>query len=314
MSFLIRPRDGGLLFIRGGAIGDFVLTLPALRLARRSFPGQLIEVLGTPGVVELAGYFGVADGVGRLEDPALARFFVPGGRQDDRWCAYFRSFSVVVSYLFDPDDIFHDNLRRAGVATLVRGPHRPADGGGSAAEQLAGPLAGLAVFPDADDLDTPMIGRAALPPEALIAVHPGSGSPRKNWGLENWVRVAADAQHRTGATILVVAGEAEAAVVPELRRMLEAAGVRNHEAIGLSLTDLADRLAGCRQFFGHDSGPGHLAAACGVPCLLVFGPTDPAVWAPAGRHVRVVRAAGGSLAAVSPDEVIAIGADQRNAE
>jgi len=45
----------------------------------------------------------------------------------------------------------------------------------------------------------------------------------------------------------------------------------------------------CRLFLGHDSGISHLAAACGVPCVLLFGPTDPATWAPPGPHVHVVR-------------------------
>jgi len=295
---LDRP-PGGLLVIRGGAIGDFVLTLPALRLLRRSFPDQTIEVLGTPGVVDLAPHFGLADGVRRLEDPALARFFVPGTGLDPAWCRYFASFSVVISHLFDPDDFFHDNLLRAGVRTLLRGPHRPVEGGPHASEQLAGPLAGLAVFPGPEEA-APLRARDPATVKNRIALHPGSGSPRKNWGLENWAHLAASLQQQTGAGILVIAGEAEAAVLDEFNALLATADVDSAVADSLPLPALADRLARCRLFLGHDSGPAHLAAACGVPCVLVFGPTDPGVWAPAGPHVRVVRAPGGSLTAITP--------------
>lgn len=296
------PVSGGLLFIRGGAIGDFILTLPALRLARRSFPGQRIEVLGSPGTVDLAVHFGLADAVRRLEDPALARFFVPGAALDPAWCAYFASFSVVVSHLFDPDGIFHDNLRRAGVATLLRGPHRPAESGPPAAEQLAAPLAGLALFLHPGEAGEPFAVRPAAD-APFIALHPGSGSPRKNWGLDNWARLAASLHRATGAGVLVVAGEAEVPVLADFRALLDASGVAATLADNLPLPELAARFAACRLFLGHDSGPAHLAAACGVPCVLVFGPTDPKVWAPAGAQVRVVRAEGHSLAAVTPDQV-----------
>ena len=302
MSTAPSPGSGGLLFIRGGAIGDFILTLPALRLARRSFPGQRIEVLGSPGAVDLAVHFGLADLVRRLEDPALARFFVPGAALDPAWCAYFASFSVVVSHLYDPDGIFHDSLRRAGVTTLLCGPHRPVEGGPAAAEQLAAPLAGLALFLEPGEAGEPFAARPAAD-APFIALHPGSGSPRKNWGLDNWARLAERLQRQTGAGVLVVAGEAEAAVLAAFCGLLKASGVDYTLADSLPLPELAARFAGCRLFLGHDTGPAHLAAACGVPCVLVFGPTDPSVWAPAGRQVRVVRAENHSLAAVTPDQV-----------
>lgn len=58
---------------------------------------------------------------------------------------------------------------------------------------------------------------------------------------------------------------------------------------------LACWLARARLYIGNDSGITHLAAAVGTPVLALFGPTDPAVWAPRGPHVRVVRWAGGAL-------------------
>jgi len=52
---------------------------------------------------------------------------------------------------------------------------------------------------------------------------------------------------------------------------------------------LAGVLQRCSAFIGNDAGVTHLAAALGVPTLAIFGPTEPARWAPLGRHVRVVR-------------------------
>jgi ADP-heptose:LPS heptosyltransferase len=42
-------------------------------------------------------------------------------------------------------------------------------------------------------------------------------------------------------------------------------------------------------YVGNDSGVSHLAAAAGAPTLALFGPTDPAVWAPVGPAVETVR-------------------------
>ena len=55
------------------------------------------------------------------------------------------------------------------------------------------------------------------------------------------------------------------------------------------LYELACWLASARLYIGNDSGITHLAAAVGTPVLALFGPTDPAIWAPRGPHVRVLR-------------------------
>ena len=46
----------------------------------------------------------------------------------------------------------------------------------------------------------------------------------------------------------------------------------------------------CTVFVGNDSGPGHIAAALGVPVISVFsGTNDPAEWGPRGPSVVIVR-------------------------
>jgi heptosyltransferase-3 len=64
----------------------------------------------------------------------------------------------------------------------------------------------------------------------------------------------------------------------------------------LALPHLAAVLEKCAVFLGHDSGISHLAAACGVPCLLFFGPTDPETWAPANPQVQIFAEPMGDLA------------------
>jgi ADP-heptose:LPS heptosyltransferase len=74
-------------------------------------------------------------------------------------------------------------------------------------------------------------------------------------------------------------------------------------ARNLPLPTLAALLARCSAYFGHDTGISHIAAAAGTPSTLLFGPTDPSVWAPVGEHVRIVRAPAGNLGNLAPDAI-----------
>lgn len=71
----------------------------------------------------------------------------------------------------------------------------------------------------------------------------------------------------------------------------------------LPLPLLGAVLRRCAFFIGHDSGISHLAAAAGTKCLLLFGPTDPAIWAPANPDVNVLLAPAGILQNLSVETV-----------
>ncbi len=289
---------GRILFIRGGAIGDFILTLPAVQLLRDSLPGNQIEILGYRPILELAQEFGFADATRWMEHRTLAPFFAPGATLDPELSSWFAGFNVVISHLYDPDDIFHTNLRLCGVKTLLTGPHRITEPGPHAARQLAAPLEHLALFLENPAPVFPFTEPAGT--SGLTALHPGSGSPRKNWGIDNWLAVCT----ALGGPFLLVSGEAEEKTIAPLKDALRQARIPFESLEHQPLPAVARRLRTCRAFLGHDSGISHLAAACGLPCLLLFGPTDPAVWAPQNPAVRTLRAPQGRLDLITPDEVI----------
>ncbi|HEX2853784.1 MAG TPA: glycosyltransferase family 9 protein [Opitutaceae bacterium] len=128
-----------------------------------------------------------------------------------------------------------------------------------------------------------------------VAIHPGSGSPAKNWPVERWAALCEWLKTGPRAELLIVTGEADSRSGDLLARF-------GKRADGLPLRELAARLAACRLFLGHDSGVSHLAAACSVPSVLLFGPTDPTMWAPPARHVRVIKR-GPALDSISLAEV-----------
>ena len=112
----MKPR---ILVIRGGAIGDFILTLPAVRLLRENFPDAHLEILGYRHIVALAEGRFYADATRSIEYGPMAGFFIPRSVLAPDLVEYFASFQQVVSYLFDPDGFFEANLRRAGVKNLL---------------------------------------------------------------------------------------------------------------------------------------------------------------------------------------------------
>ncbi len=99
----------------------------------------------------------------------------------------------------------------------------------------------------------------------------------------------------------MVGGEAD----EERLRLLETAWMEKpvRFAKNLPLPHLAALLEDS-VFVGHDSGISHIAAAVGARCVLLFGPTDSAVWAPANENVTVLQAPGGDLRLLAVDRVI----------
>ncbi len=290
-----------ILVIRGGALGDFILTLPALRLLREAFPGAHLEILGYSHIAGLAQLAAYADAVRSIESGLLAGFFARDGELGPELVEYFAGFQQVVSYLFDPDEIFASNLRRAGVRNLITGSPK-ITGEEHAARQLARPLEKLALhLEDAAGWILPNEKRRVEP--NLIAIHPGSGSETKNWPLPRFVQLAhrllkEDEERR----LLLIGGEADCDRLRVLRGALP--DDRIEIAENLPLIALAGELGRCALFLGHDSGISHLAAALGLPSVLLYGPTDPAIWAPQNPRVRVLRAPCLTMSGIELDSVI----------
>jgi heptosyltransferase III len=283
-----------ILVVRGGAIGDFIMTLPAVGALRERWPDGHIEILGYPHIIELARGRYYADATRSIDARPMAGFFIPNAVLAPDLMEYFGSFNLVISYLFDPDGIFANNVRRCGVKQVVEASPRPKDA--RAAAHYCRPLEALAIYvdtprprvhPSESDREAAskflkMAGR-----EPIVAVHPGSGSEKKNWPVENFAAVARWISDELAAQLLIVQGEADERVVTKLTELLEPRRVTI--ARGLKLVELAAVLERCALFVGNDSGITHLAAAVGTPVVAAFGSVSPALWEPCGERVRIVR-------------------------
>ena len=283
--------------IRGAAIGDFILTLPAIKVLRDAHPAAHIEVLGYKHIALLAKNKFYADRIRSLESGTLSRFFAKDADLPDDLANYFADFDLIVSYLYDPNLIFEMNLQRSGSKRVISGPAK-IDNSAHAARQLARPIEELGltvsdfapkVFPSkADRLRADEFLAGLTPP--IVALHPGSGSEKKNWPIQNWIELGNYVQENLAGSLVIVSGEAEQSQAERLR--ITFASSRRRLANLMSLPNLAAVLERTI-FVGHDSGISHLAAATGAKSILLFGPTNPAVWAPLNENARVIRAPNG---------------------
>jgi heptosyltransferase-3 len=298
-----------ILVIRGGAIGDFILTLPALKALRDARPQAQIEILGYKHIAVLAEKRFYAQAVRSIEYGRLARFFARDSELPAELADYFASFDLIISYLYDPDQIFETNLLRSGVEDLICGPARIVENAGHAAWQLARPIEALGIkvvdfaeriFPSVKDREFAREFLSSMS-QPIMAIHPGSGSQAKNWPIENWISLfSPDDGFADLERVIVVSGEADEAQTGQLQRQWKNRGVRFARNLPLPhLSAVLERAT----FIGHDSGISHLAAAAGANCILLFGPTDPNVWAPKNDNVQILRAPNATLGDLSVEEV-----------
>ncbi len=288
------PAMRRILVLRGGALGDLIVTLPALALLRARWPGAEIILVGNAVAGSLARDRGLASALLSQHEARWAALHEPAPLPAELR-AWLGDFDLVFNCWPDPDGALRGHFPVRPDQVFLHAEALPRPGTGPAAAHYCAALAPLGlrsgelVFP----LVTPVPRVAGSGP---VLIHPGSGSPRKNWSLANWLRVAA----ALPGTATFVLGEAE-------EERWDAAGpaTRGFATLrGKPLRELAAALAACRLFLGHDSGVSHLAAGCGADCVLLFGPTDAATWAPPSPRVKVLQA-GADLTALSVERVIA---------
>ena len=320
-----------ILVIRGGAIGDFVLTLPALKALRDEHPRAHIEILAYRHIAALAENRFYAQASRSIEYGPLSSFFAKNAELSPELAGYFASFDVIISYLYDPDGVFESNLRRCHARKIVCGPAR-IDDSQHATRQLAQPVQQLGIqvkdfspqlYPSNEDRDqaSKFLASRVRP---IVALHPGSGSEKKNWPLESWIELGnhllgVSGSSRSGGfpaavklggrfgkrpslsgSLVIVSGEADEDQTAKLESIWKDSPV--WFARNLPLPQLAAILEPAI-FVGHDSGISHLAAAAGASCILLFGPTDPSIWAPLNEDVQVLRGPGGDLEKLGVDVV-----------
>ena len=285
------------LVIRPGAIGDLLLTLPLLSNLRAHFRAAHIQLLTSPPAISLLTGRCEANTLRSFDSPEFAPLFMrdhPLPAPIQEWLA---AFDLVLAYI-PLESPVHAQLRRStGGRVLAFDPRPPVRSRLPMRIHLQHALTPLGIEPRQAPSqitllseDTAFAARfwacvAPDPGRSLVAVHPGSGSPKKNWPAERFAGLADRLSCHEDVQLAVVSGPADAGPVQGMIDYLQSCQpilLRD-----LSLSQLAAVLQRCSLLVSSDSGVAHLAAAVGLRGVAIYGPTDPEVWRPAPGFVAV---------------------------
>lgn len=299
-----------ILLLRLERIGDLILALPAIRDVRALAPDAEIDLVVGSWNAPLAGAIEDVNRVETLDARWLARAgsglglrallvaarrwrtrhydlainFEPDVRTNlmlgisgAAWTAGFGSGGggPLLDVALDYDVRAHttDNTRRLVAAVFDRDPRT----------SVTTPL----LVPSEDARRKASVYLPDVP-GPLIGVHASGGRPIKQWEANRFSEVARRLIDERDATIVVTGAAADRSLVDAVKegipidRVVDAAG-------DVDLLTLAALLQRLDVFITGDTGPMHLAWAVGTPIVAVFGPSDPARYAPRGPHDRVVR-------------------------
>jgi heptosyltransferase-2 len=278
------------LLVRAGALGDVLLLRTAAAALRAS--GHSVSLLAPShaGAALMGRGPCEVDSVLPWESATFAGLLTDDASVSAELRGALAPFQAVIAYTASAD-LLRGLARAASSAQIVAQPPQPPPAGPHAADWLAQAVAALganpAVMPPifaASEAETPKAKPwlDRLSPR-FLAIHPGSGAARKNWPADRFAALAE--RLAAGQPFLLVEGPADADAAAPARTIPGSVHAR----------DLPPRLLGAvlahaGLYVGNDSGVSHLAAAWGAPVLALFGPTDPAQWAPVGPRVRVLRA------------------------
>ena len=304
------------LVYRLGSLGDTLVSLPCLHQIARAFPNAERRLLTNFPVHAKAAAAAMV-----LGDSGLIHGYIdyPVGMRKPReiWGvrAAIRDFRpqalIYLSSLRSYRNAQRDKIffRLCGVPELIGFPDSKQDSlrrqlPGSAdlqpeAERLAQSIRGLGPI-QLDDpsnwnlhLSPAEIHRAGVLLEDLgtgprLAVCLGTKVQANDWGEANWTALLAQVAHRFPDHKLLLIGAAEEAAVSE-RAAIAWKGRSLNLCGTLTPRESAAAIRSATLFLGHDSGPMHLAAAVGVPCVAIFAARNlPRVWFPYGSRHRVI--------------------------
>ncbi len=298
---------------RPGAIGDTILTAPALAWLRDRNPDAALSLAARSDLHEILRASGLADEALSPDDARFAAFFTPGASGLD----FSRRFGFAPdrAYIWmNHADDFAANLVRAGVKQVAVAAARPGVREVYSAAELFCAFSSVAderSDPQPATQPAPEFFRRALisaPPRAiaasagwlqaralrgpapLLVLHVGAGGAAKLLPAAA-SRAMLCAWRAAGGEFCLTCGPADETALSELKAVLSgevSSDEVERRTARLSLAEACGLFTFAAVAAGADSGPLHLAAAEGVRTLIFFTKSDPRIWKPIGPQARVV--------------------------
>lgn len=269
------------LVYHNGALGDFLTSLPLLKLFRKICT-DYISLLGNPSYARLAKAAGLIDEILDINSKSYIPFFLD--EYDQETVELISRFDQFLLFS-DHNSHLNKNISRFTSSNILLHPPFPAnenihivDYHLSLFQQHLTP--GFDIFPEfnipPDESDK--VKQYLSDPREVAILCPGSGSRLKNWPFNNFLSLSEQLKKR-GFEIIWLAGPVEHHLrFPEKDKFL----------LNQSLLSIAYLLKHCSFYIGNDSGITHLAAMTGCRTIALFGSSNPVVWSPAGKSVTTI--------------------------
>jgi len=278
-----------ILIFHLGALGDFIITWPlALAMARlypqsrvfyvtHSQKGALAEkVLRVESLEIEAGWHALFTEHGSLPEPAIRTL---------------AGAHTVLSFLANEQSTWANEVRRVSpdVNLLTLSTAAPDDFSGHITEFLLTQLSkSLPAQTGMAQMLKSITERGLLASRAAgdyLLIHPGSGSPAKNWPAERFCKLAKQL-NESGRPVRVILGDVELERWPkETISAFESVAQIVRPA---SLLELYSQIASASALIGNDSGPAHLAGVVGIPTVTLFASSKTTRWRPLGPRVQAL--------------------------
>ncbi|MGI5835080.1 MAG: glycosyltransferase family 9 protein [Chloroflexota bacterium] len=317
-----------IVVVRALHLGDFLCSVPALRALKERFPQAELTYIGLPWAkevvrryhyidrfLEFPGYRGLE---GTLSDPvATSQFFIEArsyrydlaiqmhgdGRISNSFTARLGArFSLGYRILGSrqPRQLDLELAFMSNVHEIFRWLRLVGFLGAQGSPQLEFPL----VAEDEVEMETVAYSFGIDLEKPIVMLHSGAKESAKRWPPEAFSEAGDRLAEQLGAQIAITGSHDE---IPLGRAVAERMRNRAHLLSGrTSLGGLAALLSRATLLITNDSGPSHLAAALGIPSVVLFGPTKPAIWAPLDRSIHKALWSGQDkpITSISVDRVV----------
>jgi len=279
----LRPGDG-VVVIRLRSLGDCVLSTPALHLLKTCRPDLRLAVVvedrfreifeGNP---EIDAVLAPRAGEIRAFRPALC-LNLHGGTRSARLTLLSSARFRAGFDIFRPGWIYNTPIPTAQEILGVDRAVHTAEHAASALFYLGVPISDVPrAFVPAP------AGRSPLAPSSAYAViHPFAATPEKTWPAASFLEIARYLSQSLNLEPVFIGAESD--------HVSAFSGSRT--IVGATLAEIARLMRDAALFIGNDSGPAHIAAAFGVPEVVLFGPSSLETWAPWRTSAEAIKAEG----------------------
>lgn len=282
-----------ILIVHQGAIGDLILSIPAIRALQEHFKTHYFCFMGSPSILEIL--LGEPVDIFSIQMLGFASLYKDNPDPPESLKKFFRMFEKVIVFGKEGEDCLVRNLKYLGIKEACRIDTFPEDAMHvidyhclilSAYNILMKEKRPRILLREEEIRDAEEFLKNKMDSdESLIFIHPGSGSLKKCWPLPFFKELSEMLRCKYKVKIALIEGPVETSYLEDLRKKFS---LNTMFIKDISLRTLAALLKKGICYIGNDSGISHLSAAVGIPTVVIFGPTNPLVWAPRGENVEII--------------------------